>query len=536
MADALISAVVELLAPFLLDKLKKEVKLVLGAPEDVQELHDTFDKIRDALDDAEKRHVKNVLLNLKKNEIKVPESAWLEKLKDVSYEMEDVLDEWHTKILKLEIAADESSAPDGAGKKKGRLDLLITEKEKFPNDMGKMVSLRHLEFLGSSLECFPRGIGKLRDLETLNEFVVSEEGADIEELKDLNNLRDSVSAIMGLQVLYGDSVEDISAPVIAFPNLKKLSIGEMKHWEEWVITTTTNITVMPFLQTLSIEDCPLLKSLPCQILSFSLREIRIEDCPHLEISCLPPFLEKLNLKQDAGSLSISLPIQNGLHSNLKSLVIEDSPHSTFPQGLSQLKALQTLKVSLCDSLTLNISEFHYEKIIKDWAVMTSMSLAAFGNFKVWLALDMIKRELGIHLRSGSGPLVKGVVKRTLLPSTTETSGSSTCTKRYGLFFREETMFVPRMLIRKETDTCPHPNQEYEFFLMFRLEVCTPVPGFYFNFRLGRYVPARKWKSKVERIEIGRLFPRRKSSDITKASCFNGEPAKSGQLEYKIMEG
>ncbi|KAF6167434.1 hypothetical protein GIB67_024019 [Kingdonia uniflora] len=86
MADAvaIISVVVKLLAPFLLDKLKKEVKLVLGAPEDVQELLDTFDKIRDVLDDAEKRHVMNVLHNLEKNEIKkVPESAWLEKLKDV---------------------------------------------------------------------------------------------------------------------------------------------------------------------------------------------------------------------------------------------------------------------------------------------------------------------------------------------------------------------------------------------------------------------------------------------------------------------
>ncbi|KAF6171127.1 hypothetical protein GIB67_033181 [Kingdonia uniflora] len=156
MANALISIVVEQFAPFLLDKLKKEVKLVLGAPEDVQELHDTFDNIRDVLDDAKKRHVKNVLLNMEKKEIKkVPESAWLEKLKDVSYEMEDVLDEWRTKILKSEIAAD---GVDGAriGKKKvwsyflspcscfnkatlhhnidrrilelkGRLDLLITE-------------------------------------------------------------------------------------------------------------------------------------------------------------------------------------------------------------------------------------------------------------------------------------------------------------------------------------------------------------------------------------------------------------------------
>ncbi|KAF6174308.1 hypothetical protein GIB67_040801 [Kingdonia uniflora] len=64
-----------------------------------------------------------------------------------------------------------------------------------------MVSLRHLEadysglnelpetVLCGSLECLPRGIEKLRDLETLTEFIVSEEGADIGELKHLNGLR-----------------------------------------------------------------------------------------------------------------------------------------------------------------------------------------------------------------------------------------------------------------------------------------------------------------------------------------------------------
>ncbi|KAF6152368.1 hypothetical protein GIB67_006022 [Kingdonia uniflora] len=281
MADALIFVVVEQLAPFLLDKLKKEVKLVLGAPEVVQELHDTFGKIRDFLDDVEKRHVKNVLLNLEKNEIKkVPESAWLEKLKDVSYEMEDVLDEWRTKIMKSEIAAVESSAPDGARTGKKQL------------------------------------------------------------LEDLKN-------------------GDISKPVIAFPKLKELTIWNMNHWEEWVIKTTVNITFMPLLRKLSIHYCSMLKSLPCQILSNSLRKMTIENCPHLEISCLPPFLEELVLWSDAGSLSISLPIQNGLHANLESLVIRRSPHSTLPQGLSQLKALLILKVFDCDSLTCMSDELQH---------------------------------------------------------------------------------------------------------------------------------------------------------------------------------
>ncbi|KAF6140538.1 hypothetical protein GIB67_035565 [Kingdonia uniflora] len=299
-----------------------------------------------------------------------------------------------------------------------------------------MVSLRHLEidsFKGwSSLKCIPRGIGKLRDLETLSEFIVSEEGADIGELKDLNNLRalgrlefleflelvglDSISQ-MGLEVL-GVLNGDSSAPVIAFPKLKMLSIRKMKHWEEWVIKTTVNITVMPLLQTLIIRKMkhweewvikttvnitvmpllqtliirsyPLLKSLPCQILSNSLREMTIGSCPHLEFSCLPPFLEKLELCFDAGSLLLSLPIQNDLHSNLKSLVIQSSPHSTLPQGLSQLKALQTLRVSHCNSLSsmseelqhltslhkLDISDCHIlgprceKEVGEDWSIIS----------------------------------------------------------------------------------------------------------------------------------------------------------------------
>ncbi|KAF6152267.1 hypothetical protein GIB67_005921 [Kingdonia uniflora] len=71
------------------------------------------------------------------------------------------------------------------------LKLNFCEKlRRLPNEMGKMVSLSHLEFESvSSLECFPRVIGKLRELETLSKFIVSEEGSNIGELKDLNNLR-----------------------------------------------------------------------------------------------------------------------------------------------------------------------------------------------------------------------------------------------------------------------------------------------------------------------------------------------------------
>ncbi|KAF6148807.1 hypothetical protein GIB67_038140 [Kingdonia uniflora] len=134
---------------------------------------------------------------------------------------------------------------------------------------------------------------------------------------------------------------EASSTTVAYPNLKKFTIKDMKHWEEWVMETSSeDIAVMPLLRYLKIVNCPILKSVPHQILSQSLRKLFIMNCPELTISCLPPLLEELTLEGDAGSLSRSLPYKD--NTSLKFMYIQNSPHSTLPQGLSQLKALQTL--------------------------------------------------------------------------------------------------------------------------------------------------------------------------------------------------
>lgn len=48
--------------------------------------------MKTVLDNAEKRQVKERAVKL-----------WLQKLKEISYEMDDVLDEWNTPMIKLEI-------------------------------------------------------------------------------------------------------------------------------------------------------------------------------------------------------------------------------------------------------------------------------------------------------------------------------------------------------------------------------------------------------------------------------------------------
>uniref|UniRef100_A0A2N9G4V1 NB-ARC domain-containing protein n=1 Tax=Fagus sylvatica TaxID=28930 RepID=A0A2N9G4V1_FAGSY len=88
MAEALVCVIIEQLASIT----TQELKLVVGVDEQVQKLATNFQIIQVVLNDAEKRQVKEK-----------PVKLWLDKLKDVAYDVEDVLDEWNTAIFKSEI-------------------------------------------------------------------------------------------------------------------------------------------------------------------------------------------------------------------------------------------------------------------------------------------------------------------------------------------------------------------------------------------------------------------------------------------------
>uniref|UniRef100_A0A7N2L613 Uncharacterized protein n=1 Tax=Quercus lobata TaxID=97700 RepID=A0A7N2L613_QUELO len=88
MARALLSAIVEQLGPFI----SSEFTLTATVKQEVQKLETKFCTIQAVLNDAEKRQLKEEAVKL-----------WLDKLKRVSYEMYDVLDEWNTAMIKEEI-------------------------------------------------------------------------------------------------------------------------------------------------------------------------------------------------------------------------------------------------------------------------------------------------------------------------------------------------------------------------------------------------------------------------------------------------
>ncbi|GLT42424.1 hypothetical protein SLA2020_164240 [Shorea laevis] len=91
MTDALVTVVVDQLTTILLEKTRREVKLVSEVGKELNKLKNRLNSIRALLADAEEKQIKEESIKL-----------WLYKLKQACYDMEDVLDEWNTASLMLQ--------------------------------------------------------------------------------------------------------------------------------------------------------------------------------------------------------------------------------------------------------------------------------------------------------------------------------------------------------------------------------------------------------------------------------------------------
>ncbi|CAL1353900.1 unnamed protein product [Linum trigynum] len=91
----IVSQVLIQLGSILVEDLTQHGKLVRDVEGHVNKLTSTFKAIGSLLLDAEERELTDKGVE-----------DWLRKLKDVAYEVDDVLDEWRTEILKRQIAGD----------------------------------------------------------------------------------------------------------------------------------------------------------------------------------------------------------------------------------------------------------------------------------------------------------------------------------------------------------------------------------------------------------------------------------------------
>ncbi|KAL9447362.1 hypothetical protein AB3S75_014932 [Citrus x aurantiifolia] len=92
MVDEILSPILEQLTSMAVDEAKEQVRLVTGVGKEAEKLTRKFRTIQTVLHDAEKRQIKEETVRL-----------WLDQLRDACYDMEDVLGEWNTARLKLQI-------------------------------------------------------------------------------------------------------------------------------------------------------------------------------------------------------------------------------------------------------------------------------------------------------------------------------------------------------------------------------------------------------------------------------------------------
>ncbi|KAF5188881.1 hypothetical protein FRX31_021527 [Thalictrum thalictroides] len=94
MTDALVSSVLKQLVSVV----QQEVKLVACARKDVKALTSTLQMLQAVIRDAETKQITEESVK-----------HWLEELRDVVYDADDVLDEWNTRILRSQMQEDDDA-------------------------------------------------------------------------------------------------------------------------------------------------------------------------------------------------------------------------------------------------------------------------------------------------------------------------------------------------------------------------------------------------------------------------------------------
>ncbi|KAK4595277.1 hypothetical protein RGQ29_013637 [Quercus rubra] len=101
MAEGLVTDLIKQLGLIAAREADQEIRLVVGVDKEVEKLKGNLQTVKAVLNDAEKRQVTEEVVKL-----------WLEKLNNACYEMEDVVDEWSTAMIKSAIQKEEEHADD----------------------------------------------------------------------------------------------------------------------------------------------------------------------------------------------------------------------------------------------------------------------------------------------------------------------------------------------------------------------------------------------------------------------------------------
>nr|TKS18319.1 hypothetical protein D5086_0000004760 [Populus alba] len=258
MAEALLSPILEQLTTIVAQQVQEEVNLVVGVKEQCDKLKSNLLDIQSVLEDADRKQVKDKAVR-----------HWVDKLKDACYDMDDVLDEWSTAILRWKM---EEAEENTHSRQKIRCSFLgtpcfcfnqvvrrrdialkIKEVNEKVDDIAKeRAKVRHLSMMLSEETFFPNSIHKAKGLRSL--LIHTTDPSLGAALPDLFK---QLTCIRSLN-LSESSIEEIPNQVEKLIHLRHLNLASCRELESLPETMCDLCN----LQSLDVTWCRSLKELP----------------------------------------------------------------------------------------------------------------------------------------------------------------------------------------------------------------------------------------------------------------------------------
>ncbi|XP_043814327.1 putative disease resistance protein RGA4 isoform X2 [Manihot esculenta] len=394
MADGVLSNVVGDIITKLGSRALDEIGLWWGVKGELKKLEATVSSIRNVLLDAEEKQKLN-------RQVK----GWLERLEEVVYDADDLVDDFATEALRRRVMTGNRMTKELTSLQT-LSHFVVAKRHIFSKDVGKINELNKLNNLRGrlvirNLRCVDNEIVNvnLKEKTLLQSLELNWEDSNVDRdemafqnLQPHPNLKElhvygyggrrfpswfsSLTNLVNLYISDANGCQHLP-PMDQIPSLQYLQIVGLDDLEYMVIEGQP-ASFFPSLKNLTLHDCPKLKgwqkkrddSTALELLQFPcLSYFSCDNCPNLtSIPQFPSLDESLDLEEVSPqlvhqiftpSISSSSSILPPL-SKLKLLSIShiEELESLPPDGLRNLTCLQTLSIGTCPALKCLPQELH----------------------------------------------------------------------------------------------------------------------------------------------------------------------------------
>ncbi|KAK5802127.1 hypothetical protein PVK06_029710 [Gossypium arboreum] len=372
MAETLLGAVLEVVVSKLISIAAEQTSVAWGFQKELKRLRDSLEMIEDFLQDAEEMQTKEKAVK-----------TWLQSLKDVAYEANDVLDEFDYEILrrKVEIqnkirwkmaneikdilksldnlnklATDfglqkRATDPDPAyGRREVETSSVLTGLNIIgrKNDVSKVVDLDIPQNMNALIKILRKKIGQAkRGKEQIKYLLVLDDVWSVEKWDELKNHLMGISKNGGNGVIVTTRIQDVASKVQTLPN-QRHQPGRLEDEECWSIIKERAWSI--------IKERALMASSMSHELDLTLNEC--SHIRHLNVGCdgepLPEILTAVAPK--VYSLFSEIDVSKKLSKSFTRLRVLKFVCATniceLPDSLGELKHLRYLGISWTSIKTL----------------------------------------------------------------------------------------------------------------------------------------------------------------------------------------